>query len=398
MYTTSYNRELKTAQAEVIRLFSNITIPVVKKGKSIKSIVPCVFGQSSRILKSIMNPQGAPQIYPILSVERGNIQIDLARNSELQHDITIMTSSGSYDPNTKPPTPIILDFTIYAFSKYPEELDMIVSNFIPFFNKDVFVITPHPKLEGKTLRHQVIWNGDVAFDWKSLLQNTEQDMQIATFKLQYKTEIFGGVDKLNDGNGGEIYTINMALTPSDGEIYPEFDYDNPESNLFSGFYAVPYSESFAQFSKNIIDRYINGNSDYDGMITNAFNARFNTGVMNHDIEYMEEAVEGGANIYKFSYWPYKYAEDHEYEDIMEWLKLHGALIPKYGEEHYLPPDIVDYTLSEEGERLLRSHGVYPEGENGEYTREQIENCKNVLNKREYFKYKKKIEIADLAAK
>ena len=330
MYTCSYNHELKTAQAEIIRLFSNITIVTKEKGQL---MIPCLFGQTSRILKSIMNPQAAAQVYPLITIERGNIQIDMQRNSELQHDISIMTSSHSYNPNTKPPTPIIMDFTISCFSKYPEELDMIVTNFIPFFNKDVFVVTPHPKLENRVLKHQIIWTGDVTFDWKTVLQNTEQDIQIATFKLQYKTEIFGGLDKITDLNGGDIYTINLGLNPSNGEIYTDFDPEHPDGNLLGGFQAVPYAESFASYSKSIITKYLAGDCDADFIITNAFNAQFNSAILNHDINAIEAAVSKGANIYKKSYWPYKYAENQDYEDIMTWLREHYALIPN--EEHYV---------------------------------------------------------------
>ena len=450
MYTTSYNKELKTAQAEIIRLFSNITIPLRRGGKTIKSIVPCVFGQTSRILKSILNPSAAPQIYPIIVVERGEIQIDLQRNSELQHDIAIMTSSTSYDPDTKPPTPVIMDFTVNVFSKYPEELDMVVTNFIPFFNKDVFVITPHPKLEGKNLRHQIIWLGNVSFEWKSSLQNTEQDIQMATFKLQYKTEIFGGVDKLTDGHEGDIYTINMSLSPSTGEIYPDFDSDNPDGNLLGGFYAVPYSMSFSTFADAIINRYLDNDIDYDGLVSNAFNARFNTGVMNKDIDYMEDAVENGANIYKRSYWPFKYAltncgtaneltkdellyalssdgksvlkdngiepkgEDGEYTveqvkentelltdygnfqyKVVKWLIEHDALIPSG--EHYVSEEEKDYTLSDYGRKVLLVNGVYPE-DAGNYTKKQIDSYRFLLTEDRCFKYVQKINYSETASK
>lgn len=368
MYTTSYNREFKTAQAEMIRLFSNIAIPTTRGGKRVNTVVPCLFGQRSRVLKAIQNPTSAPQIYPIIVIERGSVSLDLSRNAELQHDIAIMTTPTSYDPNTKPPTPVVMEFTVSAFSKYPEELDMILTNFIPFFNKDVFVVTPHPKLEGRKLSHQILWDGAVTFEWKSTIQNTEQDIQVGTFKFSYKTEVFGGTDFVRGCTDtehpvgcGDVITINMSLSQSDGSIYPDFSYDRPGDNLASGFYAVPYSEDFEKFSDAMIERYMTGSIDYDGVVTNAYNERFNNAVMSNDFETLEDCIANGANIHHRSFWPYKYAANN------------------CGREYSsLTPDEIDWSLSESGEKALAAAGVVPENADGSYSAEQVRANKELL--------------------
>lgn len=344
MKYVSYNKEILTAQAEMIRLFSNISImnPTTKKYE----LVPCVFGQSSRIFKSIMNPSAAPQEYPILSVERGHIAIDLTRNKEIHHDTRIIPTPSAYNPNVRPPTPINIDFVLRGFAKYPEQLDMIISNFIPFFNKDVYVKTPHPKIRGKFLSHQVVWNGNAKFEWKSTLQNIEQDIQYVETAFTYKTELYGGVDYVNVENvSGRILTINMSLAPSDGSIYPKFDASNPEGNFLGGFFAVPFSSDFDEYADSMIDNYIiHGENCMDNyLVTNVFNCRFNSGIKNCDIDAMDEAVKNGANIYKHSYWPYSYAKfksetDSKYKVIIDWLIEHDALIPEDGREHIAVDD------------------------------------------------------------
>lgn len=329
MHFTSYNKEIMTAQGEVIRLFSNIV--TVDRNKK-RHLVPCAFGQTSRVLKGIMNPSAAPQVYPIITIERSSISIDQNRNIELNNDIAEMVSLVHYDPNTRPPTPIDIKFKVNVFSKYPEELDMIVCNFIPFYNKDVFVTTPHPKIDGKFLSHQIIWDGQVETTWKSELANNDQDLQSASATFTYKTEIFGGTEKLTDSNVGKILKINMSLSPSDGSTYPEFDPNNPDGNIIGGFYAVDYSETFDKYYQNLVSHYYNGDADAN-FVFSAYNAMFNSAILNHDIDAMKEAVSNGADIYKKSYWPYKYAYAKEYSDIVSWLEDNGALIPT-SEEHY----------------------------------------------------------------
>jgi len=329
MHFISYNKEIMTAQGEIIRLFSNI-VTVDKLGK--RHIVPCIFGQTSRILKSIFNPNASPQKYPIISIERSSISIDQSRNIEINNDIANMTSLIHYDPNTKPPTPIEIKFKVNIFSKYPEELDMIICNFIPFYNKDVFVKTPHPKLDGKFLSHQIIWDGQIETTWKNELINNEQDIQHASASFTYKTELFGGTEKLTKPEIGRIININLSLSPSDGTIFPEFDPSNPEGNIIGGFYSVPYAESFEKYYQNIITHYLNGESDAN-ISYSAYNAIFNSAILNNDLDEMKNAANLGANIHKHSYWPYKYASLKGYNDIISWLKENGALIPT-DEEHY----------------------------------------------------------------
>ncbi len=329
MHFTSYNKEIMTAQGEVIRLFSNI-VTVDRKNK--RHIVPCAFGQTSRVLKGIMNPGAAPQVYPLITIERTSISIDQSRNMELNNDIAEMVSLVHYNPNTRPPTPIDIKFKVNVFSKYPEELDMIICNFIPFYNKDVFVTTPHPKIEGKFLSHQIIWDGQVDTTWKSELSNNDQDMQAASATFTYKTEIFGGTEKLGDDNFGKILKINMSLSPSDGSTYPDFDPNNPDGNIIGGFYAVDYSESFDHYYQNIISHYYNGDCDAD-IVFSVYNAMFNSAILNNDIDSLKDAFANGADIHKRSYWPYKYAQSREYSEIMAWLEENGALIPT-SDEHY----------------------------------------------------------------
>lgn len=330
MHFTSYNKEIMTAQGEVIRLFSNI-VTVDRKGK--RHLVPCAFGQTSRVLKSIMNPSAAPQIYPLITVERMSITIDQSRNIELNNDIAEMASLVHYDPDTRPPTPINIKFRVNVFSKYPEELDMIICNFVPFYNKDVFVTTPHPKIEGRFLSHQIIWDGSVEATWKSDLNNGDQDVQSASTTFTYKTEIFGGTDKLGDDDYGRILRINMSLSPSDGSTYTEFDPNNPDGNIIGGFYEVSYTESFDRYFQTLIYHYYNGDCDAD-IVYGAYNAMFNSAIMNDDLDALKDAYSHGADMHKRSYWPYKYAEAKGYDGIVQWLKDNGSLIPDGVSEHY----------------------------------------------------------------
>lgn len=342
MYYTSYNKEIMTAGAEILRLFSNISIPQLHGDANDDGHVICVQGQSSRILKSILNPTAAAQKYPIISIEKNGLHIDKSRNREINYDVSITTSTNIYDPNTRVPTPVDIEFTLNIFAKYPEDVDMIVSNFVPFFNTDVFVTTPHPKLNGKFLNHQVIWSGDVNWDWKSTLQSNEQDIQMASTKFTYKTEIFGGDTVLENDKEAIINNIILDYSETNGTTDTSFN-PNSKNNLFGGFYVVPYSEDFEEYSNKIMSNILkplpeDAKSDknfavYDSLGINGYDEIFNSAVMHNDMSELQRAAKNGATIYKYSYWPYAYAKSNGYEDIMKWIEDNGGktvnISPRY---------------------------------------------------------------------
>ena len=49
------------------------------------------------------------------------------------------------DYNLYTPIPVDITYTVSMISKVPGDIDRIISNFILFFNKDVFVSHKHPK-------------------------------------------------------------------------------------------------------------------------------------------------------------------------------------------------------------------------------------------------------------
>lgn len=344
MKVLSYNKEVLTATGEMIRLFSNISIiqlhdkngNAVKPANSKKISVPLKYAQTSRILKSIMNPKGEPPEYPLITLEKKDMVYDLSRNTEIHHDMATLV--GKYDPNTHPPIPMNIDFTINIFAKYPEDVDMIISNFAPWFNTDVYVTSPHPKLSGKYINHQVLWDGNIHYEWKSSLQSGEQDIITASTNFTFKTELYAGYGKLKDDDDGVIHRVIFDYSVSDGTNYPSYDENERANcgNAASGFFCVPYSTDFDTYSEQIISNTISASElDYDSVVFNKSNEQFNSAVIDNDLNGMIKAVSEGADIHLHSYWPYAYAKSNGYDDIVEWLDNNNSLKPNV--EHYPPP-------------------------------------------------------------
>lgn len=313
MKTYSYNKEVLTATAQMQMIFNNISI----KRNNNTLVVPCVFGQRSRILKALQNPEGSTHKLPLSVLTRGNITRDSNRVASLHHNILKMSDYAAFDPDSISPVPIDIEYKLSIVTKYPDDMDMIMSNFIPFFNKDIYVTSPHPKLENRNIDHQIVWNGSIDSVWPEELSHNENDIQISNTSFIFKTEIFGGSGYLKDPTG-IIYTIDLTLSNSTSAINDS--YNTSGNNILAGFYPVPYTETFDSYVEKILHIPILTNTDRDEQVFNVFNDIFNTGVKNNDIPTVSGAVLSGANIYKTSYWPLTYSRDNNFDDMTTYLE------------------------------------------------------------------------------
>lgn len=317
MKTYSYNQEILIASAQMLMLFNNISI----KRNTSSILVPCVSGQRSRILKFLQNPEGSPFRLPMSYLIRGNITYHANRSANIHQHMLTQPTYTTFDANTISPIPIDIAYTLTFITKYPDDMDMLMSNFVPFFHKDVYVSSPHPKLEGKVINHQVVWDGTIDTKWPDEVDNKENDIQICTISFVYKTELFGGSGFISPNNNGTIYTIDMTLSPTTSSINDSYVLSG--NNILGGFYPVPYSETFTDYIAKVVDytnsNYIN-NPIRDDRIFNTFNDKFNNGVLTNSLSTVENAVLSGANVYTTSYWPLTYAQDNNYTNIVTYIE------------------------------------------------------------------------------
>ena len=79
------------------------------------------------------------------------------------------------------PVPIDVSYDVSIIAKYPSDIDKIASNFMVFFNNDVYVSCEHPKYEGIMLNNQVVMQDSVTEDHPDELDGAVDDLITATF-------------------------------------------------------------------------------------------------------------------------------------------------------------------------------------------------------------------------
>ena len=244
MEIRSFNQELQFADLLLSRLFKNISIVRTVNGKKSQYLVKCIRGNRSRIFKNLQNPtKRGMYSYPMIIYTRTGIARDPERVSSLHNEIIRSGNSKMINFNLLAPNPVNIDYSLTIVSNFASDNDLIMGNFIPFFNSDLFVTSKHPKFAGLTYNSQIIMGDSISEEHPEELTNDAEDITATTFNFTFKTYIFGGNDRTIagvhrvDGDDGTSSLYNGFVPPItticvDFHDVPRYDVTNL-SNIVS---------------------------------------------------------------------------------------------------------------------------------------------------------------------
>lgn len=196
MEVQSYNCELALVNLTFKRIFSNIAIERTDNGVKKRIPVQCVLGKRSRIIKNWENAEKrATMRLPMIAINRTGYARNGDRLNSLHNEVKYEMTSKYRNYNLLTPVPIDVSFDVCVMAKYPSDIDQIASNFMVFFNSDVYVQFAHPKYEGILMNNQIVMNDSVSEEHPDELDGTQDDFITSTFQFTFKTYLFGGNQK-----------------------------------------------------------------------------------------------------------------------------------------------------------------------------------------------------------
>jgi hypothetical protein len=230
----SYNSELRIATAQFIDVFNDMDIFRGEDSFHNLITIPCVYGSRSRILKSAENRNKTLKL-PLVAIAITNVTRDRSRVHSV-NDSLFFNSDDYIDNTNNTAVPVNITYELTTITKYQEDMDHIISNFVVHFNPDIYVVWPHPYNYGN-IKSQIVWNNDVNITYPSEIDEKTQSRVLATSTFILKTWIFPGVGgQYSDGD--LIYKINLC--------------DNPEYNQgLNKWYDVPTTMDMDAFFENV---------------------------------------------------------------------------------------------------------------------------------------------------
>ena len=95
------------------------------------------------------NPDNKAQYkVPMIVINRTGYSRQPDRLNNLHNEVRYEISEKRRNYQFLTPVPIDISYEVSIVAKYPADIDKIASNFMVFFNSDLFVSFEHPKYEG----------------------------------------------------------------------------------------------------------------------------------------------------------------------------------------------------------------------------------------------------------
>lgn len=197
MEVRSYNAELAIANLCFKRIFSNIQIERTdSNGVTNPLPIVCQFDQRSRILKNWENSEKRSNMkLPLIAINRTGYTRNGERLNNFNNEVKYEISSKNRNYNLLTPVPIDISYDVCVVAKYPSDIDQIASNFMVFFNNDVYVTCQHPKYEGISMNNQIVMSDSVSEEHQNEMDGTADDLITSTFQFTFKTYLFGGMQQ-----------------------------------------------------------------------------------------------------------------------------------------------------------------------------------------------------------
>lgn len=208
-------------------MFNNISI--TKNGK--KTYFNCLIGNRSRIFKNLENPEkSATYKLPLIIIQRTGLTKNNERLANMNNEVKYAPHPKMRSYDLYAPVPVDISYQVTIVSKYQEHIDRAISNFIPFFNKDLFVRCEHPKFQGLYFTNQIVMEDSVTEEHPDEIDPTADDVVTMTVNFTYKTFIFSGNKKAILVPKTQISTYLSTFTSS--YVYELTDDDKNNISAF----------------------------------------------------------------------------------------------------------------------------------------------------------------------
>lgn len=190
-----------------------------------------VMGPKERVLYDIVN-QSKNLSLPVISLEQTSIKRDSSRIQFKDQKIIRPHINDNYISKIPSPIPVTMDIKVSIVAIYKEDIDQIVSNFIPWCNPYFIISWKIPEDFGldfiEELRSEVTWGGSV--DYENPINIAAQDKYRIVGNTSFT--IKGWIFPALEAPQAPIYVVNnnFITVPSSTSLNANDDYLALSSN------------------------------------------------------------------------------------------------------------------------------------------------------------------------
>jgi hypothetical protein len=236
----------------------DIVVKRYNKYREAQDSIRCrfVYAPKQRVLADLLDKAQNLQL-PVVALTNGGITRDPNRVFNKLQGSYIASSDPTVAKKLLQPVPIDLTINMTILTRFQEDYDQIVTNFIPYFDPYIIISWRTPSMPDYEIRSQVLWSGNIAATYPYDINSTQVARVEGTTSFTFKGWLFNSIilyktskASLGDNSLGSILLqksyISLYLSISSSFTENRFKFcDSPiKASLFDFF------TSFSNFKSN----------------------------------------------------------------------------------------------------------------------------------------------------
>lgn len=171
-----------------------------------------VYAPKQRVLADLLDKAQNLQL-PVVALTNGGIARDPNRVFNKIQGSYIPTSDSSKVNKLLQPVPIDLVINMTILTRFQEDFDQIVTNFVPYFDPYIVISWRTPSMPDYEIRSQVIWSGNVTATYPYDINSTNVARVEGTTSFTFKGWLFKAKPATTDGI---IFNVNSNFSTESG--------------------------------------------------------------------------------------------------------------------------------------------------------------------------------------
>lgn len=225
----TFGWEIQTLLEQFIGAFNDVSIKRYDKTKNQVGADPIkvayVYAPKQRVFNGLKNPAPGGLIVPVIAVSINGISRDQQRVFNKNDSFNIyhnpLDNSGTYLKNILQPVPINIGVNMTIITKYQNDMDQILSNFIPYCDPYIVISWKLPFTDNTNtpyeIRSEILWSGTTNIQYPTDLAATQPFRITADTSFTIKGWLFKKLEE----PVGKIYTIQSDYFADETTPLPE---------------------------------------------------------------------------------------------------------------------------------------------------------------------------------
>lgn len=171
-----------------------------------------VYAPKQRVLADLLDKAQNLQL-PVVALTNGGITRDPNRVFNKIQGSYMASSDPTRSNKLQQPVPIDLTINMTILTRFQEDFDQIVTNFVPYFDPYIIISWRTPSMPDYEIRSQVVWSGNVAATYPYDINATTVARVEGTTSFTFKGWLFKARPSTPEGI---IFNVNSNFSTESG--------------------------------------------------------------------------------------------------------------------------------------------------------------------------------------